>query len=152
MNNANFGTPADGGRPRMQMFLWTGGSTVNFLVNSPPVIAGSYAAVEAGFGPGLPATPITANLTLVSDGTGNPSEGCNNLTNGGAVNNTIALVDRGNCTFVNKVLNAQNAGAVACVVCNNVAGAPFAMGGASGAITIPSVIISQADATSSNKF
>ncbi len=144
-NNANFGTPPDGNNPRMQMFLWTGQTVTNFFVNSPASIAASYFAVEAGFGPGLTTTPVTGNLVLVDDGTANGSEGCNALINGGALNNNIALIDRGNCPFVDKVLNAQNAGADACIVCNNAAGAPFAMGGANGAITIPSVMISQAD-------
>lgn len=146
MNNANFGTPGDGNRPRMQMFLWNGSSSVIFDVNSPAVIAGSYFALEAGFGPGLTTTPITANLILVDDGSGAPTEACNPpFNNAAAINNNIALMDRGTCTFVNKVLAAQNAGAVACVVCNNVAGGPITMGGAGGGVTIPSVMISQSD-------
>ena len=144
-NNANFGTPPDGTRPRMQMYLWSAQAAANFQVNSPAVIAGSYNAVQASFGPGLPGTPLTRPLVLVDDGTAAPTEACNALTNGGAINGNIALLDRGNCIFVNKVLNAQNAGAVACVVCNDTPGAPFAMAGANGAITIPSVMISQAD-------
>lgn len=145
MNNANFGTPPDGNNPREQMFLWTGQTVTNFVVNSPGAISGSYLAVEAGFGPGLTTTPITGNLVLADDGTGAPTEACNALTNGGAMTGNVALIDRGSCAFVDKVLNAQNAGATACVVCNNVGTAPFAMGGANGAITIPSVMISQAD-------
>lgn len=145
LNNANFGTPPDGNNPRMQMFLWAANASTFFEVNSPAVIAGSYNGVEAGFGPGLTTTPVTGNLTLVDDGTGSPNEGCNALTNGAAVNGNIALIDRGNCQFVQKVINAQNTGATACVICNNVAGAPFAMGGTNAAITIPSIMISEAD-------
>jgi PKD repeat protein len=145
MDNANFATPAEGTRPRMQMYLWTGQATTNFLVNSPAPVAGSYFAVPAQFGPTLPVVPITQNLVLVSDGTGNPSLGCNALVNGGLLSGKIALIDRGTCTFVQKVQNAQNAGAVACVVCNNVAGSPITMGGTSGTITIPSVMISLDD-------
>lgn len=145
MDNANFATPAEGTRPRMQMFLWTGQVTTNFVVNSPGTVAGSYTAVPAEFGPALPVAPLTANLVLVNDGTSSPTLGCNALTNAAAVSGKIALIDRGTCTFVNKVQFAQNAGAVACVVCNNVAGSPIVMGGASGTINIPSVMISQAD-------
>ena len=145
MNNANFGTPADGGNPRMQMFLWTGQGSSFFDVNAPSNIAGPYSVVEAGFGPGLSTTPLTGNVVLADDGSANPTEACNPLVNGAAINGNIAMVDRANCNFTVKVVNAQNAGAVACIVCNNVGGAPFAMGGADNSITIPSVMMSQAD-------
>ena len=59
----------------------------------------------------------------------------------------IALVDRGACGFAIKVKNAQNAGAIGVVVANNVAGAPpGGMAGVDPTITIPSVLITQADA------
>jgi hypothetical protein len=57
----------------------------------------------------------------------------------------IALVDRGTCTFVQKVSNAQAAGVVAVIVVNNVAGAPTTMGGTDPTIMIPSVMVSLAD-------
>jgi extracellular elastinolytic metalloproteinase len=144
-DNANFATPAEGTNPRMQMYLWTAQSTITFLVNSPASVAGSYFVAGAAFGPNPPVVPITANLVLVNDGTGAPTLGCNALTNGAAVSGRIALVDRGTCTFVQKVQMAQNAGAVACVVCNNTPGSPTQLGGASGGITIPSVMLSQGD-------
>ncbi len=145
-NNANFATPPDGQNPTMQMYLWSA-STAQYLltVNTPAGIAGQYQGVEAGFGPGLPVTPITQNFVLVNDGTALPDEGCNALINGAAMNGKIALVKRGSCNFITKVLNAQNAGAVAVIVINNAPGAPFSMGGTSAAITIPSIMISQAD-------
>jgi extracellular elastinolytic metalloproteinase len=43
---------------------------------------------------------------------------------------------------VDKVTNAQNAGAIAVIVANNAPGSPIVMGGAAPAITIPSVIVS----------
>ncbi len=150
LNNANFSSPPDGSNPRMQMFEWSAGSTLFITVNSPSNIAGSYQAVEAAFGPGLPITPsnITGNVVIANDGSGAPTEACNALSNGGAINGNIALIDRGNCNFTDKVLNAQNEGAVAVIMCNNVAGAPISMGAGTGGgagITIPSVMISQAD-------
>ncbi len=144
-DNANFSTPAEGTSGRMQMYLWTGQTTNNMVVNSPAQVAGTYNCTSAQFGPALPVVPITQNLVLVSDGTASPTLGCNALTNGGALSGKIALIDRGTCTFVAKVQNAQNAGAVACVICNNVAGSPIAMGGTSTTINIPSVMISQSD-------
>jgi minor extracellular serine protease Vpr len=56
----------------------------------------------------------------------------------------IALIRRGTCTFAEKALNAQNAGAIGVVLYNNVAGR-FAPTVAPAPITIPVVAISQAD-------
>ncbi len=47
-----------------------------------------------------------------------PSEGCGPIV--GFPAGAIALVDRGNCNFADKTLNAQHAGAVAVVIVNNV--------------------------------
>ena len=52
----------------------------------------------------------------------------------------VAIVDRGTCDFSVKVKNVQNAGAIAAIVVNNVAGLPFTMGGA-GNISIPSAMV-----------
>ncbi len=57
-----------------------------------------------------------------------------------------AVNDRGGCFFDLKVANAEAAGAIAVIVINNQPGPPFGMGsGAGGPITIPSIMISQAD-------
>jgi hypothetical protein len=59
----------------------------------------------------------------------------------------IPLIVRGTCTFVTKIRNAQNAGATAVVVYNNVAGDAITMGndGTGSDITIPSVMVSRAN-------
>lgn len=142
-NNANFATPDDGQNGRMQMYLWAGGSSSELILNSPAGIAGTYTAVEAGFGPSI-TVPVTANLILVDDATGTTSDGCDPIVNGAAIAGNIAVIDRGNCNFVAKVNAAEALGAVAVIVCNNAPGAPFAMGG-TGTANIPSVMISQAD-------
>jgi PKD repeat protein len=147
-NNANFATPTDGSNPRMQMYLWTGGGgSSNLLtVNAPSGIAGQYSATEASFGPGVPATPITADLVLVDDATTpDINDGCETITNTAALNGKIAVLYRGNCNFTVKVENAQIAGAVAVIVINNVAGAPITMGGTNANITIPSIMLSDVD-------
>ncbi|HHG83709.1 MAG TPA: PKD domain-containing protein [Bacteroidetes bacterium] len=147
-NNANFATPGDGNNPRMQMFLWTGGNgNSNLLtVNAPSTIAGMYNAAEAAFGPGVPTTPLTADVILVDDNANpDPNDGCQTILNTAAVNGKIAILNRGNCAFVIKVMAAQAAGAVAAIVVNNLGGPPFQMGGASASITIPSIMISNAD-------
>ena len=146
-NNANFGTPPDGQNPRMQMYVWNV-SSLSFLlrVNQPSNIAKQYSAALAGFGPKLTTTPISGNLVLVSDGTSNPSLGCNDFTNGSSINGQIALIDRGTCTFLEKVQFAQNAGAKAVIMINNVSGNPITMGGTGGTgITIPSIMVTKVD-------
>src|SRR3546814_7834229 len=54
-------------------------------------------------------------------------------------------LQRGACTFVTKVLNAQDAGAIGVLVYNNVATGLPGMGGTDATVTIPSQGISQAD-------
>ena len=44
-----------------------------------------------------------------------------------------------------KVKNAQDAGAIAVIMVNNVAGSPIVMGGTDNTITIPAVMISDVD-------
>jgi hypothetical protein len=118
-------------------------------VNSPPGIAGNYVVGTASFGPALSSPGVTGSLVQAldpADGAGGlTTDGCSALTNPGAVNGNIALIDRGTCTFVTKVTNAQNAGAVGVVIANNAAGVITMSGGPDPTIVIPSVMISQAD-------
>jgi extracellular elastinolytic metalloproteinase len=144
-DNANFSTPSDGSRPRMQMYLWTPTGSFELIVNSPPSIAGSYAAGSAAFGPALNATGVTGNVVLAVDGRGAANDACERLTNGAAISGKVALVDRGTCDFTKKVLNAQTAGATAVIVANNQGDDVFVMGGANTKITIPSQLIGQTD-------
>jgi len=115
------------------------------IVTDPAGIAGTYTAVKGDFGPGLDVVGVTAEVVLVDDGVSPESDACSALINGAQLSGKIALLDRGTCDFVVKVANAQAAGAVAVLVANNVATAPIVMGGSDPSITIPSVMISQAD-------
>ncbi len=140
----------DRGLTWTNIFGGVSGATIPFTpnvltINSPAGIAGNYDFVSASFG-GIVGS-FSGNLVLANDGTASPTEACNALTNGGAITGNIAVIERGICEFGVKVLNAENAGAVAVIVINNVATAPIIMGaGASGAsVTIPSFMISQAD-------
>lgn len=145
-NNANFGTPEDGQNPTMQMYLWYHEEGDVFTINSPAPIAGPYESGSAVFGPSVPAVPITGNLVLMNGNTGTASQGCGTITNAAAINGKIALVDRGNCTFVEKAINAQDAGAIAMVLINNQGGGPPTMGGNdNGLVTIPCISVSQAN-------
>ncbi|HVT58124.1 MAG TPA: S8 family serine peptidase [Thermoanaerobaculia bacterium] len=108
-------------------------------VNAPPAIAGDYTEAPSFFTPAAPVqSGQTADVVYAA-----PNDACSALTNAAAVNGKIALVDRGTCSFVTKVQNVQAAGAIAAVVANDQPGLITMVG--SGATTIPSVMISQAD-------
>src|SRR5262247_3881588 len=69
-DNANFATPPDGSRPRMQMYLFTGaGGTHEVVVNSP--VSATYAALPAAFGVPVDKTGVTGDV-VVAD----PANGC----------------------------------------------------------------------------
>jgi|TARA_R110000737_G_scaffold351986_1_gene396044 extracellular elastinolytic metalloproteinase len=149
-NNANFSTPTDGQNPRMQMFIWTNSATSDFLeINAPGSLIGSYNSSMASFAPQPPAIPITEDIIMVNSGGTEPMDACNTIINFSEIAGKIALVKRGSCTFALKVENCQAAGAVAVIVINNVATAPITMGGtASVNITIPAIMVNQADGNS----
>jgi len=152
LNNATFGTPPDGQNPRMSMFLWSASGPPGepLTINNGP-LAGDYIGVPAAFGPPLPTTPLTADLALVLDddaGTSSdPNDACDNITNGGDLAGNIVVIRRGDCEFGVKVLAAENEGAVAVIMVNNVGGDPIAMGAGAvgGSVTIPSIMVNQAD-------
>ncbi len=149
-NNANFATPPDGGNPRMQMYLW----------NAPPgnaltidgSLAGDYLGVPANFGAPLPEdTPIVGQLALTLDddqgASEDPYDACDDLLNGPDLDGAIAVIRRGECQFGFKILAAQNQGAIAVIIVNNVPGSPITMapGEVGDQVTITSIMISQAD-------
>lgn len=113
-------------------------------IDSPPAIAGTKQFGTAAFGPPISAPGITAPVMLVNDGVAPTSDGCEPLP-AGSLNGKIALIDRGLCGFVVKAKIAQNAGALAVIIANNVAGAPPGMAGVDPTVVIPSVSISLAD-------
>ncbi len=98
---------------------------------------GLYDAVEAAFGPTT--FNVTDELVLAVDGTAPLNDACSAITND--VSGKIALIDRGTCNFTVKYQNAVLAGASGVLVANNLAGAPFVMGGApTGTTTIPAMM------------
>lgn len=116
------------------------------VVDPPSAVAGTYDAQAASFGPPVPPGGVAGSLVLADDGTApDVNDGCEALVNGGAVAGNIALIQRGNCSFVQKVQNAQAAGAVGVKIYNNNPTGLPPMGGSDPTVTIPSVGISQAD-------
>ncbi len=139
----------DGGVTWAQIF---GGSTgdsyfvsaSNITVNSPASIADDYQSYPTtAFGPEITSV-VTGDLILANDAAAAaPVEGCNAF--GSSALGKIALIRRGNCNFTQKIKHAQDNGAIGAIMMNNVPGEPVPMGGADATITIPSVMISQAD-------
>ena len=151
-NNANFSTPGDGGNGRMQMFLWTNNSGGLMEVDEPADVAGGYeTSGQADWGGIITETPLSGEAVLVDDGTNQPTLGCEPLVND--LTGKIAIVDRGLCQFGTKALNAENAGAIAILICNfedQVIG--MAAGDDGGAVTIPALFMSSVDCEAIKPF
>ena len=124
------------------------GATISGPAAGPA--AGTIRVGEASFGTAIGATPITGEVMPVPEQTPGAGPGCEplNAANSLAVNGRIALIARGTCGFTVKVKNAQNAGAVAVLISDNVvenAAAPSGLGGADATVTIPAVRIFLSD-------
>ncbi len=143
LDNANFSTPEDGFNGRMQMYMWATEATASMKVLAPDSVAGYYVAVPASFGPSL-TTPVTGYTAVVIDAEDPTVNGCDSILNSSALAGKIAILDRGDCPYVEKVKAAEAAGAIAVIVVNTTASAPIVMGG-SGVINIPSVMITLDD-------
>ncbi len=143
VNNANFLTPPDGMSGRMQMYPWTQFSNTELLtIHFPNAIAGGYNAVDATFTPPAADSMAVGEIVLINDSSANPTEGCTQTTQD--LTGKIVFIDRGGCTFAEKITFAQNAGAIGVIIANNQNNAPFAMGGnPATTIDIPAVMISR---------
>jgi len=80
--------------------------STHFRISQPTPLWGSFADQE-----------LSGLATFVNDGVGQLTNGCEPLTNN--LLDKIAFIDRGNCPFSTKAVNAQEAGAVAAIICNN---------------------------------
>jgi serine protease len=124
------------------------GNDVGFVMLNTPAVQGQYAYTlpAAGWGsPNFATISVEADM-VIARSAANDSLLCIAASNAAQVAGKIAVVYRGTCEFGIKALNAQNAGAVAVIVVNNVADAPIEMGpGANGAnVTIPVFMVTQA--------
>lgn len=131
-NDANATVPADGSAPRLQIYVFSGASVSSITVDSPAAIT----------------FDVAGSVVLGSDDQGvDPADGCETITTN--LTGKIALVHRGLCSFIQKVQNAQAAGAAGVIVANVASSAdpntpPF-MGGTTAAVTIPSLSLALAD-------
>jgi hypothetical protein len=117
-----------------------------FTVNNGP-LAGSYDAIAAAFGGAFTTTAITSDTVVIldDDTTGDANDACDPILNGADLSGKIAIARRGACAFTDKVIAAQNAGAIAVIVVNNQPGGPIVMGGDNPDITIPALMLGDAD-------
>lgn len=101
-------------------------------------------SIPGAITPAIPAGGFSGELVntdpveMCADGDGN-----NPIQNPGEIEGNIAFISRGSCSFSEKILFAQDAGAVGVVVYST--GTAIAMGGSSDGITIPGVMISRDD-------
>ncbi len=123
-------------------------SQVIFSGVSPASIQGNYGMTygepSGGWGSvDLADTTIQDTLVKYLD----DDLGCTGATNGVDLDGHIAILYRGDCEFGVKTQNAELAGAIALVIINNIPGAPVGMapGTAGGNVSIPVVMISDAD-------
>jgi hypothetical protein len=123
--------------------------TPELIATAPASLAATYLVGTATFGPPLTASGLSGEVMPVVDQANGTGLACTalNALNAMAVNGKIALIDRGVCTFPEKVKNAQNAGAIGVIIADNVAGSPPpGLGGTDPTIVIPTVRITLADA------
>ncbi|MFL5789405.1 MAG: M36 family metallopeptidase, partial [Flavisolibacter sp.] len=148
-DNANFTTPVDGLHPRMQMYLFSTQSS--FVIFPPAPFAGTYHNLfaESSFKPGYNALIKTGAVTGQVLHYNDPSDTTHLACSGPPSNSLagkIAMIDRGGCSFIIKVKNAQDAGAIAVIVVNNVASpSVITMSGTDSSIIIPAVMVSQSN-------
>ncbi|WP_202865319.1 M36 family metallopeptidase [Ornithinimicrobium sufpigmenti] len=143
VNNANFSTPAqDGGRPRMQMYLWPGAQfgMPNGVTVGTGGDATTYDANFAMFTPaptnaGLPGSPVVVDETCL------PFEAP------GAI---VVTARTAACAPYTQVRNAEGGGALAVVISHDAATpeggtAPRLSGSMTEPVGIPAVSITQED-------
>jgi subtilisin family serine protease len=106
-------------------------------VNSGTLAGTEMFSVHSGIGPAVPAEGLSGDLGVAS-----PIQACEALTTD--LTGKIALIARGTCNFSDKFLNAQAAGATGIVVYTDER-TPIAMGGEGDGITIPGVMVTNAD-------
>ncbi len=122
-------------------------TAANITVNSPVGIAGVYPCIPSTSFGSVITSAITANVVLITDGQSAPTSlGCFATTNpAGSLTGKIALIRRGSCNFTVKVKFAQDAGAIAVIMMNNIPGPAAGMGGTDATVTIPATMVSMTD-------
>jgi len=125
-------------------------STNNHFFGIPVIVAATTFGAAVGdfnaFNPAVTAQLANWNGTAATAAAGAATQACTPVP-AGTHTGKIVVIDRGTCTFSTKIRNAQDAGAVAVLVANNVFGDPTAMGqdGTANQPTIPAYMVSRID-------
>lgn len=118
LNNANFLTLPDGEFGRMQMFLWASSTNARVDISGPSVMGDNrFRFGTASFGPILRSELSGQVVAVISDDF-DSTTGCSVFFNGNQVAGKIALINRGECAFEEKVKNAEAAGAIGVIIAN----------------------------------
>ena len=157
-NNAFYSHGLEGDNGSIAMHLFRG-TTRYLTVDQPVSIAGTFKTnlASPGWGPGayLNGQVISGELIRVHDGIENPfsSDACEEILNAQALAGKIAFIDRGGCEFGWKALQAQQAGAIAIVICSFDDDDYTMNPGTYGSqINIPIVMIGTSDCQTISKF
>uniref|UniRef100_A0A1D1Z0R5 RING-type E3 ubiquitin transferase n=1 Tax=Anthurium amnicola TaxID=1678845 RepID=A0A1D1Z0R5_9ARAE len=122
----------------------------NFVVDATIVVVATNETYQdriAAFGPRLTDEGLFGYLVSVDKIEINNQKGCNKMKKKAPTEKWIALVERGQCTFIEKVRNMQTAGAIAVVVGDNEKNGLITMyaTGDTSDVEIPSVFIAQTE-------
>lgn len=131
-----------GGAPGVAKNAISVASFDNALITQNVLRTSNGQDIGYGNASGAPTAPKSGTLKVA---VANPTNGCAPLAPVSA--DTVYLIQRGTCSFYEKAAAAQKAGAGAAILYNNVAGTINPTVEGDPAITIPVVMISQADGT-----
>ena len=112
-------------------------------------LTGDFVSGQGVFSTPLTLAGVTGDVVLVDDGVGVATDGCDTpFLNAASVAGKVALLDRnGVCTIAQQARNAQDNGAIAAIIINNISGPELQLRGASPTTTIPVASLSLADGT-----
>lgn len=147
-NTGNLVWTGDNVRANTSMFLLP---VTTLAVTEPSAALANYDIGTAAFGASPAKTALSGKVVRATDAANDdgPSatDGCTALTNADAMAGNLALIDRGDCTFVEKARNAQAAGAKGVIIADRERETcqPPGMSGEAPDITIPVVSIGTDD-------
>ena len=112
------------------------------------IMAGtSFPAQQASFSSNISENGFTGDLALVNDGVDITSDAAQVIINTTELSGKIALVDRGIVNFDLKVSRAQDAGALAVVIANNVGGDTLIIPNGESTDPVPVIFVSENSGT-----